>query len=321
VYNTDSMKTPLDPPISPQLARTERELPEGEGWGYEPKLDGFRAIVFCDGDEHLVQSRNGKPLDRYFPELRFPAGRYVLDGELVIAAADGEREEFGSLQQRIHPAASRVNQLAESTPAVFVAFDILADGDRSLLSEPFQRRRELLEATVADPMILIEHTRDRDHASGWLKTREGVIAKKLDAPYRPGERVGMLKIRRERTLDCVVIGWREASRGDAVGSLILGLYEPDGGIRHVGHSAGFPAKQARELMDVVTPLETGGRGEPSQSRWSKGKDTGWRELRPELVCEVRIDHSSDGRIRHGARLIRFRDDKPPRECTVEQLDA
>ena len=321
MYNNATMQTPLDPPIAPQLARPKKALPEDDGWGFEPKLDGFRAIVFSDGDEHLIQSRNGKPLDRYFPEVSFPPGRYVLDGELVIAGTDDEREQFGSLQQRIHPAASRVNQLAESTPAMFVVFDILADGKRSLLSEPFERRRELLEAMKIAPFVLIEHTLDRDHASEWLNTREGVIAKRLDAPYRPGERVGMLKIRRERTLDCVVIGWREHAHGGAVGSLILGLYEPDGGIRHVGHSAGFPAKRARELMDVVTPLETGERGEPSQSRWSRGEDTGWRALRPELVAEVRIDHASDGRIRHGARLIRFRDDKPPGECTVEQLDA
>jgi ATP-dependent DNA ligase len=321
VYNTASVKTPLDPPIPPQLARPQKALPEGEDWGFEPKLDGFRAIVFSDGDEHLIQSRNGKPLDRYFPEVSFPPGRYVLDGELVIAGTDDEREQFGSLQQRIHPAASRVNQLAESTPAMYVAFDILAEGKRSLLDEPFERRRELLEAMKIAPFVLIEHTVDPDHASEWLKTREGVIAKKLDAPYRPGERVGMLKIRRERTLDCVVIGWREHLHGGAVGSLILGLYQPDGEIRHVGHSAGFPAKRARELVDVVTPLETGERGEPSQSRWSRGEDTGWRALRPELVAEVKIDHASDGRIRHGAKLVAFRDDKPPHECTVDQLDA
>ena len=314
------VQTPLTPPVAPQLARAERSLPDGDGWSFEPKLDGFRAIVFCHGDEQVVQSRNGRPLDRYFPELRFPSGRYVLDGELVIAGADG-REDFAALQQRIHPAASRVRMLAESTPAVFVAFDLLAVGDRSLLPEPFERRRALLETTLEAPVVLIEHTLDRGQAGGWLQTREGVIAKRLDAPYRPGERVGMIKIRRERTLDCVVIGWREASRGGAVGSLILGLHEPDGRLRHVGHSAGFPAKRARELMSVVTPLETGGRGEPSPSRWSRGADTGWRELRPELVCEVRIDHASDGRIRHGARLIRFRDDKPPHECTVEQLSA
>ncbi len=321
MYNTASVQTPLDPPIAPQLARPGKALPEDGGWSFEPKLDGFRAIVFSDGDEHLVQSRNGKPLDRYFPELSFPPGRYVLDGELVIAGTDDQREQFGSLQQRIHPAASRVNQLAESTPAVFVAFDVLAEGKRSLLDEPFARRRELLEALEIAPFILIEHTLDRGHAAEWLKTREGVIAKRLDALYRPGERVGMLKVRRERTLDCVAIGWREHLHGGAVGSLILGLYEPDGRVRHVGHSAGFTAKRARELVDVVMPFETGERGEPSQSRWSRGEDTGWRALRPELVAEVRIDHSSDGRIRHGAKLIGFRDDKPPRECTVDQLDA
>src|SRR5205823_2207143 len=171
---------------------------------YEPKLDGFRAIAFVDGDRHLLQSRNGRPLDRYFPELRFPPGRYVLDGELVIP--DGDREDFEALQQRIHPAASRVNMLAAETPARYVAFDLLARGDTSLLAEPFSARRLQLEQVAADPVVLIDHTADPEAASTWLRTREGVVAKRDDAPYRPGERLGMVKVRRTRTIDAVAIG-------------------------------------------------------------------------------------------------------------------
>jgi ATP-dependent DNA ligase len=313
------MTLPLRPTVKPQLAMPKPELPRDPGWSYEPKLDGFRAIVFVDGDCHVLQSRNGRPLDRYFPELRFPAGRYVLDGELVIV--DGGREDFEALQQRIHPATSRVAMLAESTPASYVAFDLLAVDDRSLLAEPFRERRAALERVAADPVILIDHTADPAAAAEWLKTREGVVAKQDDAPYRPGERVGMVKVRRTRTIDAVVIGWRERKGGGAVGSLILGLYEPDGGIRHVGHTAGFTAKIARELLDVVRPLETGEHAEPGPSRWSGERETVWRSMRPELVAEVQIEHTSGGRIRHGARLQRFRTDKSPAECGVDQLDG
>jgi ATP-dependent DNA ligase len=310
---------PLKPTVKPQLAQPKPALPTDQGWSYEPKLDGFRAIVFVDGDSHVLQSRNGRPLDRYFPELHFPPGRYVLDGELVIA--DGDHEDFEGLQQRIHPAESRVRMLAEQMPARYVAFDLLALDDRSLLAEPFSARRALLEEVVKDPVILIDHTEDAGAASEWLQTREGVVAKQDDAPYRPGERVGMVKVRRTRTLDAVVIGWRERKGGGAVGSLILGLYEPDGHIRHVGHTAGFTAKFSRELLEVVRPLETGEHGEPGPSRWTGARETVWRSMRPELVAEVEIEHASGGRIRHGARLQRFRTDKPPAECTVDQLDG
>jgi ATP-dependent DNA ligase len=313
------MALPLSPPLYPQLAKPAAKLPEGEQWSYEPKVDGFRTIVFVDGDSQHLQSRNGRAMDRYFPEISLPAGRYVLDGELVVNDTDGG-DDFEALQQRIHPAASRVRMLAEETPATFVAFDLLAEGDESLLSLPFTERRARLEKLAGNGVTLIDHTDDVDKAGAWLQSREGVIAKQGDQAYRPGERVGMVKVRRVRTVDAVVIGWREHKHGGAVGSLILGMYEADGRMRHVGHTAGFTAKRARELVDVVKPLETGEFGEPGPSRWSSGRDTVWHDLRPELVAEVEIEHVSSGRIRHGARFQRWRDDKPPTECTVDQLD-
>jgi ATP-dependent DNA ligase len=308
----------MPPVIKPQLANPAPALPEGDGWSFEPKLDGFRAIVFVDGDSHTVQSRNGRPLDRYFPELRFPPGDYVLDGELIIP--NGEHEDFEALQQRIHPAASRVQMLSEQTPARYVAFDLLAEDGKSLMGEPFTERRRRLEQVAKDPVILIEHTADPEVAAGWLQTREGVVAKQDQAPYRPGERVGMVKVRRQRTIDCVAIGWREREAKGAVASLILGLYEPDGRLRHVGHTSGFTAKRARELMDVVKEYDTGEHAEPGPSRWTRERESAWHSMRPELVCEVQIEHTSGGRIRHGARLLRFRDDKPPEECTTDQID-
>jgi ATP-dependent DNA ligase len=304
----------------PQLARSAGELPEGDGWCYEPKLDGFRAVVFVDGDEIFVQSRNGKPLGRYFPELRFPEGRYVLDGELVIRAADGG-EDFEGLQERIHPAASRVARLAEERPATFVAFDILARDDASLLDEPLTDRRAILEQVVGDPVELIPTTDRIDAARPWLDTAEGVIAKRADAAYKPGERVGMVKVKRVRTIDCAVVGWRPGKAEGTVGSLILGLYDPDGKLHMVGHTSGFTARYARELVAVVTPHETGDHGASEPNRWNADRDREWRGLRPDLVAEVSFDHRSGHRIRHGARLLRFRDDKPAQDCALEQLDS
>jgi ATP-dependent DNA ligase len=307
---------PLSPPLRPQLARSARELPGGDGWSYERKLDGFRAIVFVDGASVRIQSRGGKPLDRYFPELAFPEGRYVVDGEIVVDDPAGE-ESFGLLQGRIHPAASRVARLAEETPARFAAFDLLALGDDVLLERPFAERRALLEDV--DGLAPVERTTDAEGAAPWLTGAEGVIAKALDAPYRPGERHGMVKVKRVRTIDCVVMGWRPGVDPETVGSLILGLY--DGGqLRPVGHCASFTARRKRELRAELAPLETGGRGSGEASRWSAGRELEWVELRPELVAEVTFDHSSDGRIRHGARLLRFRDDRDPRSCLVDQLE-
>jgi ATP-dependent DNA ligase len=309
---------PLSPPLLPQLARSAREVPEGEGWSYEQKLDGFRAIVFVDGDDVRIQSRTGKPLRRYFPEVAFPAGSYVADGEIVVAG-DAGGEDFGLLQQRLHPAASRVALLAEQIPARFAAFDLLARDGGALLDAPFAERRAALE-DAALGLEPVEATTDPARAQEWLRTTEGVIAKRLDAPYRPGERHGMVKVKRVRTIDCVVMGWRPGTDPELVGSLILGLY--DGGeLRPVGHCAGFTARRKRELRAELAPYESGGRGSADPSRWSAGRELEWVELRPELVAEVSYDHASGGRIRHGARLLRFRDDRDPESCTADQLEA
>ena len=316
------MAPPLQPPLAPQLARPAPELPDGDGWWYEPKWDGFRAIAFVDGGLTALQSRNGKPLERYFPEIAFPPGRYVVDGEIIIPGLDGG-QEFGALQQRIHPAASRIERLSREMPAVFVAFDLLALDDASLLEQPHAERRARLEALVADPMRLTPGTADRAEAARLLEgAGEGGVAKRGDAPYRPGERTGMVKVKRVRTFDCVVVGWRPGKAGeDTVGSLILGMYEPGDRLRVVGHAAGFRAAQKRELRGLVRAYETGERGTADPSRWSADRELEWVALRPELVVEVRADQVSDGRIRHGARLVGVREDRDPLSCGTDQLSG
>jgi ATP-dependent DNA ligase len=313
------LNLPLVPPIKPQLALTRKELPVGEEWAYEQKLDGFRAIVFVDGAETYLQSRGAKELNRYFPELSFPLGRYVIDGELVIRDAEGN-VEFDALQSRIHPAASRIELLAREIPACFVAFDLLADGDESLLETPFARRRERLERLIGETGVeLSELSADTARAEEWLRRTEGTMAKRLDAPYVPGKRKGMAKVKRERTIECVVMGWRPGKEEDTVGSLILGLY--DGAeLRSVGHISGFSAETKRSLRTLLEPLETGESGTAEPSRWTGGRDLEWVALRPELVIEVGYDHAAAGRIRHGARFHRFRDDKAPEECRFSDLD-
>ena len=306
------MALPLSPPIPPQLARPRAALPEGDGWAYEPKLDGFRALAFVDGDECYLQSRNGKSLSRYFPEISFPKGRYVLDGELVAAT-------FGTLGQRIHPAASRVERLAKETPARFVAFDVLARDKKVLLELPYLERRSALEAI--DGIEVIQMVRTAKKAERWLHEAEGVIAKEVECPYQPGERRGMVKVKRVRTIDCVVMGWRPGKEDGTVGAIILGLYDKDGKLHEIGHSSGFTAKRKRELVEELAPFETGRRGSGEPSRWTHGRDLEWVELRPELVVEITFDHVSDGRIRHGTKVVRWRDDKKPRECTIDQLDS
>ena len=316
------MDLPLAPPIKPQLALTRKELPLGEEWVYEQKLDGFRAIVFVDGEDPYIQSRGGKELARYFPELSFPAGRYVLDGELVIRDADGQIE-FDALQSRIHPAESRITLLSKEIPAGFVAFDLLAEGDEALLETPFAERRERLErfeqrleGTSAELSLL---SADTKQAEEWLRRTEGTMAKQLDAPYVPGKRKGMAKVKRERTIDCVVMGWRPGKEKGTVGSLILGLY--DGGeLRSVGHISGFSHETKRSLRTLLEPLETGEAGTAEPSRWTGGRDLEWVALRPELVIEIGYDHAAAGRIRHGGRFHRFRDDKAPEECLFSDLD-
>jgi ATP-dependent DNA ligase len=311
---------PLSPPLAPQLARSRGTLPDEDGWAFEPKWDGFRALAFVDGDGDApaLLSRGGRALERYFPELRFPPGRYVLDGEIVIDGDEG-LQDFDALTNRIHPAASRIALLSEQTPARFVAFDLLALDDEVLLERPFAERRAALEALVAPPVELTPCVGTAAEAEVWLRTAEGVIAKQLDAPYRPGERQGMLKIKRVRTLDAVVIGWRPGKEERTVGSLILGLYDEGGTLRTVGHTSGLKAAERRELVDRLAPYASGETGSADPSRWKSDKELEWVALRPELVIEISFDHVSGHRIRHGAKLLRWREDKPPVACTLDQL--
>jgi ATP-dependent DNA ligase len=317
------MTLPLKPPIKPQLARSAKDLPEGEEWRYEPKFDGFRTIVFRDGDDVQLQSRNGRPMNRYFPEvveqvLELPGERLVLDGEMIVVVDDVQ--EFDLLSQRIHPAASRVQRLREETPAALVAFDLLAEGDEVLCPLPYEERRERLAAVVADPVQLTPMTPDAEDAGQWLTgVSEGVIAKRARAPYSPGERTGMMKIKRVRTADAVVAAFRFGKEEGTVGSLILGLYDDDGQLHVVGHTSGFKAKEKRELIEKLGPYRTGERGSGEPSRWKSEEELVWEGLRPELVVEVAFDHITGQRIRHGAKLLRWRDDKDPSECHISQL--
>ena len=334
------MALPVRPPIEPMLAKLTAEIPSGDGWLYEPKWDGFRAIVFFDGKEAYIQSRDLKPLNRYFPELKAGfeeslASPMVLDGEVIIVR-DGALD-FDALQMRIHPAESRVRMLAEQTPSAFVAFDMLADGDDSLMQKPFGARRERLISRidgVREPAYVTPATFDRAEAQRWFETFEGagldgVIAKRLDQPYVPGARA-MLKIKHLREADCVVGGfrWYKGSEGKAIGSLLLGLYDDQGVLHHVGHTSSFKADEKRALVDTLSPYISGedvgfgaGRTPGEPSRWTGKKDLSWIRLRPELVCEVSFDHLQGDRFRHAATFRRWRTDKPPRACTFDQLEA
>ena len=314
------MALPLRPPVLPQLAKSQKTLPQGDGWVYEPKWDGFRAIAFVDGDSVHLQSRNGKPLTRYFPELVFPEGRYILDGEIVRFDDQG-RQDFDALGQRIHPAKSRIDMLAEETPTRFIAFDVLAIGDESLLELTQRERRDRLEQLVEKPVDLTPASEDPAEAQPWLQGAEGVVAKRQDAPYRPGERVGMVKIKRVRTIDAVVRGWRPGKEEGTLGSLSLALYDAEGNLREVGHCSGFTAKQKRELPAFLAPYETGERFSAEPSRWNAAREMDGAVVRPELVVEVSFDHTSNERIRHGTKLLRWRDDKDPRDCLMDQLDS
>jgi len=317
------MTLPLKPPIKPQLAKSGKELPLGEDWRYEPKFDGFRTIVFRDGDDVQLQSRNGRPMNRYFPEvveqvLELPHERLVLDGEMIVVV-DGV-QEFDLLSQRIHPAASRVQRLREETPAALVAFDVLAEGDEVLCPLPYEERRERLAALVAEPVQLSPMTADPGDAAQWLTgVSEGVIAKQAHAQYCPGERTGMMKIKRLRTADAVVAAFRLGKEEGTVGSLILGMYDDEGELHVVGHTSGFRAKEKRELLAKLEPYRTHERGSGEPSRWKSDEELVWEGLRPELVVEVTFDHITGRRIRHGAKLLRWRDDKDPRECHISQL--
>jgi ATP-dependent DNA ligase len=349
------MRLPFDPPLEPMLAKASDGLPDGDGWLFEPKWDGFRAIVFRDGDEVLIQSRDLKPLDRYFPELHEPIvrsfpDRCVVDGEVVISS-EGELQ-FESLLLRIHPAASRVKMLAEQTPASFVGWDLLALGDEDLRGVPQGERRARLEAAFAGvepPIHLTPATRDRALAADWFDRFEGagldgVVAKKLDAPYQPGKRA-MLKIKHQRTADCVVAGfrWHKNGPGTHVGSLLLGLYDDAGKLHHVGITSSFTWDKRAALVKVLEPLrENALEGHPwgewaewasmgaadasgqrlpgATSRWNRGKDLSWEPLRAEKVVEVAYDHLQGDRFRHATTFVRWRDDKAPADCRYDQLE-
>jgi ATP-dependent DNA ligase len=330
------LKLPVQPPIAPMLADLARDLPEGDGWLYEPKWDGFRTLIFWDGTELVIQSRDLRPLGRYFPELEaglksaLPAP-CVLDGELVIVGSAGL--DFEALQQRIHPAASRIGLLSRETPAEFVAFDLLATAERDLSSEQQAQRRKALEGLLREPnppLHITPATTDRKQAGDWFERFEGagldgVIAKRLEQPYQPGART-MLKIKHQRTVDCVVSGFRWHKHGQeaGIGSLLLGLYDTGGVLQYVGGTASFAMAQRKRLAEFVAPYrgESGfGKGNTpgAVNRWTGGKDVSWEPLRPELVCEVAFDHLQGDRFRHGATFIRWREDKPPAQCTFDQV--
>ena len=336
------------------LAKRVDALPAGDTWIFEPKWDGFRALVFRDGEEIEIQSRDEKPLNRYFPEViealkaQLPE-RCVLDGEIVIAKDGGL--DFEALQLRLHPAASRVKLLSRQIPASVVFFDILCDGDRDLRSEPFQARRQRLEALLASaepPIHLTPATREPAIAADWFRRFEGagldgVVAKPISGIYEANKRV-MLKVKHERDCDCVAAGfrWYKDSERTAIGSLLLGLFDDSGALQHVGVCASFSDEKRRELMKFLAPYrqnalvnhpwkswagsepgsdKSGHRMPGGQSRWSQGKDLSWEPLRPELVVEVAYEHMQGTRFRHMAHFRRWRPDKPPSECTYAQLEV
>jgi len=351
--NDDVVNLPVQPPLLPMLANRVEELPAVGEWIFEPKWDGFRALVFRDEEEIFIQSRDEKPLNRYFPDLLDPLRsalprRCVLDGEIVIVKEHGL--DFDELQLRLHPAASRVRLLSQQSPASIVFFDVLAEGGRDLREQSFQSRRRILEkllSAVAPPIHLTPATSDRALATDWFSRFEGagldgVMAKSVDGIYEPNKR-SMLKIKHERDCDCVIAGFRWYKKdAKAVGSLLLGLYDRAGALQHVGVCASFSAGKRRELTEFLAPYrqnalsnhpwkawagdetatpEAGQRMPGGQSRWSQGKDLSWEPLRPELVLEVAYDHMQGSRFRHTAQFRRWRPDRNPKSCTYEQLEV
>jgi len=348
------MHLPVNPPVLPMLAKRVSELPSGGTWIYEPKWDGFRALVFRDGDEILIQSRDEKSLNRYFPELLEPLrsqlpARCVLDGEIVVAKDNAL--DFDALQLRIHPAASRVKLLSQEIPASIVFFDLLSEGDRDLRGMTFQDRRVVLESllsSAAPPIHLTPATSESSIAADWFRRFEGagldgVVAKPVSGKYESNKRV-MLKVKHERECDCVVAGFRWHKKGERtmVGSLLLGLFDDSGALQHVGVCASFTEKKRRELVEFLAPYrknalaahpwkdwaehapasgEAEHRMPGGQSRWSQGKDLSWEPLRPELVVEVAYEHMQGNRFRHTAQFRRWRTDKQPSDCTYAQLEV
>jgi ATP-dependent DNA ligase len=319
--------------LAPMEAQLAAELPDGPGWQYEPKWDGFRCLAVRDGGELTLWSKSGKPLDRYFPDVAallaaLPARRFTIDGELLIATAGAV--SFEALQLRLHPAASRVARLAEQAPALFMAFDCLAAGRKTLTAKPLGERRAALEALVAEAgherLLLSPATADRRVALGWLKrgggALDGVIAKRLDQPYRPGERA-MVKVKQKRTADCVVGGFRYGKGSREVASLLLGLYDRAGLLHHVGFTSslkgGERAAWTEELEPLVAPPGFTGGAPGGPSRWATERSAEWQPLAPRIVVEVEYDQVTAGRFRHGTRLVRRRPDKDPRQCSCDQL--
>ncbi|MEK6282579.1 MAG: ATP-dependent DNA ligase [Acidobacteriota bacterium] len=333
------MTLPIKPPYPPMEALLVNEIPAGENWEYEPKWDGFRCLAFRDGPKVELQSKSGQPLERYFPEvvealLKLEPSKFVLDGELVIPVGDGL--SFDDLLQRIHPAASRVLKLSRETPAQFIVFDLLVDeSGKALVDLPLGKRRPKLETFAKKYVVknqsieLSPKTKEVRLAREWLSTTgiklDGVIAKRLDLPYRSGERDGMQKVKRMRTADCVVGGFRYASKGKVVGSLLLGLYDNEGLLHHIGFTSSFNEAQKKELTAKLEPLIkppgfTGNKpGGPS--RWSTKRTSEWEPLATKLVVEVQYDHFTGGRFRHGTRFLRWRPDKKPKQCLLTQVDG
>ena len=334
---------PFAPPIEPMLAKLQRELPPGDGWLFEPKWDGFRSIVFKDGGDVYIQSRDLKPFNRYFPEL-VPAlaedlpDRVVVDGEIVVPGTDGSLD-FDLLQMRIHPAESRIRMLSQKTPSSFIAFDLLAEGDDDLRQTPFSERRERLAVALkaaSDPsrrrvrgtqILLTPQTDTREEAEAWFDglsrlSVEGVVAKRPEMGYRPGDRA-MVKVKHVKTADCVVGGYRVSKSGKGVGSLLLGLYDDDGVLHFVGHTSSFKAQERVDIQEMLRPLEreeSFGRGRTpgGPSRWSQREDP-WISVRPVLVCEVQYDKLQGDRFRHATTFVRWRKDRKPRSCTFDQI--
>ena len=331
------MPLELKPPLPPMEALSVDEIPEGDGWQYEPKWDGFRCVAFCSGKNIQLQSKSGQPLARYFPDVveslnQLSAKQFVLDGELAIPIGKGL--SFDELLLRVHPAESRVRKLAAEHPAIFIVFDLLADErGKSLLNLTLSERRQRLEGFAAkfldgqQGIRLSPATEDLAQAKRWFRavgsSLDGIIAKRTELPYQSGERTGMLKIKQMRTAECVVGGFRYATRKKEVGSLLLGLYDDDGLLHHVGFTSGIKAKERPALTQKVEKLIKApgftGRAPGGPSRWSNKRSTEWQPLAPKLVVEVQYDHFTGGRFRHGTSLLRWRPDKAPKSCTMDQV--